>query len=380
MNAVLQSVASAPPLAEWVEAALKWSPVDLDAPPVEVKFAVHGLIPAGKVGALVAAGGTGKTTLLLILFACIATGRPFFDCPVTQGTAVLLSSDDPQEDLEAALAQVCRAMGLSDMERTLVSAKVRVISLLGLSGTKVFTTVDGGGVVSTGLDELILQAVEGIKDLVCIALDTLRQFSGGSSNDEQVIKLTIADATTVALRSGAAVVFPHHTGKQNYRDGIGDMYCGSGSAAIADNTRFVLLLQTTTWADIEAKVQRTGQEQGDPLVLTSTRGSLRVKAPPPIFLHRDGFLVGLVKGKVLTRDQQLDKKDREILAAVRGGAQTKNAINGKVISKRTTLNAAIDDLLERGLLIHDDASGSRSGSQKLMLSPAGAEVLDDPQT
>ena len=353
-------------------------PVDLDAPVADVKFAVHGLIPAGRVGALVAAGGTGKTTLLLILFVCIATGRPFFGCTVMQGTTMLLSSDDPQADLEAALVQVCQAMQLTPDERTLVSAKIRVISLLGLDGTKVFTTLEGGAVYTTGLDELILQAVEGVKDLVVVALDTLRQFSGGSSNDEQVMKLTIADATTVALRTGAAVILPHHTGKQNYRDGIGDMYCGSGSAAIADNSRFVLLLQTTTWADIEAKVQRTGQEQGDPLVLTSTRGSLRVKAPEPIFLHRDGFFVGRVMGKVLTRDQQLDKRDREVLAAVRGGAQSKNAIKDKVTGKRATVFAAIDDLLTRGLLDHDATSGSRSGSPKLMLSTAGAKVLDDP--
>lgn len=127
---------------------------------------------------------------------------------------------------------------------------------------------------SGATSHLILQAVAGISDLVGIALDTLRQFSGGSSNDEQVIKLTIAGATEVALRTGAYVVLPHHTGKQNYRDGVADMYCGSGSAAIADNCRFVLLLQTTTWGDIESKVRRVG-----PRARRSTRAVVDPRQP-----------------------------------------------------------------------------------------------------
>ncbi len=362
----------------WVAAVRAWEPVDLNAPAAQVKFVVDGLIQAGKVGALVAAGGTGKTTLLLILFVCIATGRPFFGCAVTQGTALLLSSDDPQQDLEAALSFVCKAMKLTESECTLVTARVRVVSLLGLGGTKTFTTGEGGCIRSTGLDDLIMQAVAGVKDLACIALDTLRQFCGGSSNDEQVIKLTIADAATVALHTGAAVVLPHHTGKQNYRDGVADMYCGSGSAAIADNCRFVLLLQTTTWADIEVKVQRTGQERGDPLVLTSTRGSLLVIPAEPIFLHRDGFHIGRVAGRSLSKDQQRDQRDRNILAAVRAGAQSKNAIAKVVTGKKAALIAAVDGLLARGLLVIDGATGSRSGSQKLMVSAPGGKVLDAP--
>lgn len=359
-------------LPEWVERAQKWSPVDLDTVVADVRFALHGLIPLGKVGALVAAGGTGKTTLLLVLFVCIATGRPFFGLRVKQGTAVLLSSDDPQEDLEGALIRVCAAMALSADERIFVSAKVRVVSLLGLGGTKVFTRTDRAEVIETGLDELILQAVAGAKDLVCIALDTLRQFSGGNSNDEQVIKLSIAAATTVAMRTGASVILPHHTGKQNYRDGVTDMYCGSGSAAIADNCRFVLLLQTTTWADIEGKVQRTGREYGQPLVLHSTRGSLLVKPAEPMFLHRDGFYLGRIEGAVKTRDQQEDERDRAVLHAVRAGHQFKNAIHRVVKGNKTACLARVDDLVDRGLL----QIGSSSGSKRLMVSSAGATYLD----
>lgn len=358
---------------EWVDTVRNWAPAyDLGSLMVAVKWAVRGLVLAGKVGALVAAGGTGKTTLLITLWVCIATGRQFFGHDVVTGSTLLLTNDDSQEDIEGALAMVCRAMKLSADELQLVQARVRLVSLQGLGGLKTFTSTAGGSVVETGLDALILEAVVGIPDLRGIALDTLRQFSGGSSNDEQVIKLTIAAATEVAQATGAFVILPHHTGKQNYRDGVADMYAGSGSAAIADNCRFVLLLQTAKWADIEDKVQRTGCETGDPLVLTSTRGSLLARAPAPIYLYRDGFLIERIAGALLTLDQQADEKDRAILRAVRQGAQTKNAIYAVVKGKKAAVLERIDALEGRGHLTR----GSQSGSQVLTVSPTGARFLD----
>ena len=358
----------------WVATMQAWQPdaSKLEAERIEVAHAVHGLIRAGKVGALVAAGGTGKTTLLLILAVCHATGRPFLGQEVKGGTFVILSNDDPLEDLEGALIEVVRAMQLSGEELALVSARVRLHSLQGAPGIKTFTASAAGTVFATGLEELLMQAVSGITDLVGIALDTLRQFSGGSSNDEQVIKLTVAGATDFALRTEAYVILPHHTGKQNYRDGIADMYCGSGSAAIADNCRFVLLLQTANWEDIESKVRRTGQERGDPLVLISTRGSLLMRPMEPIFLHRDGFYVGRVAGASLSRAQQEDKKDRDVLEAVRAGADSKNQIVLRVGGKRTAILARVDDLQSRGHL----RSGSQSGSSKYVVSASGAVFLE----
>jgi len=363
------------PAPGWVTAMQSWQP-SLDRlgwRRVDVKHAVQGLIRAGKVGALVAAGGTGKTTLLLILAVCHATGRPFLGQEVIVGTFVILSNDDPLEDLEGALTEVVRAMKLSSEELAQVAARVRLHSVQGEPGTKTFTATVAGTVMSTGLEELLLQAVSGITDLVGVALDTLRQFSGGSSNDEQVVKLTIAGATDFALKTGAYVVLPHHTGKQNFRDGVADMYCGSGSAAIADNCRFVLLLQTATWPDIESKVRRTGQERGEPLVLLSTRGSLLMKPHPPIFLHREGFTAERIAGASLTRDEQEDERDRAVLRAVRCGHQTKNAIAAVVKGNRKAVLDRIGDLVGRG---HLHVGGSESGSGKLVVSASGSRLME----
>lgn len=361
---------------EWVEKVLAWQPpTDLAERRVKLKWAIDGWIQQGKVGALVAAGGTGKTTLLLTLGICIATGRRFFGRQVRYGTFVLLSNDDSQDDLDNALALVVQAMRpkLTEAELGLVQTKVRVISLQGEGGIKTFSTTVGGSVLATGLDMYLMEALAGIDDLVGVALDTLRQFSGGSTNDEQVIKLTIEASNEVATATGAFVILTHHTGKQAYRESIDDMYCGSGSAAIADNSRFVLLLQAATWPDIASKVRREGHEEGRPLVLTSTRGSLTMQPPQPLYLYRDSYFLGHIEGAVMSRDQQEDERDRAILRAVREGARSKNAVYAVVKGRKTASNERVDALLGRGLLV---VSGSQGGSPLLTLSGEGARFLD----
>ena len=240
------SEASKPAMPDWVTRIHAWTPhTDLEARQVKVVYLVDGLLQLGKAGVLVAGGGTGKTTLLIQLLICIATGRKFLGRIVKYGTGVLFSSDDSQDDLDAALALVVQAQvpPLTPAELSLVKVKVRIHSLQDDKGIKTFSESSGSGPKATDLPYYILQALSGIEDLVFVGIDTVRQFSGGNSNDETVMGIAIAGATTIANETGATVAFSHHTGKQNYREGVEDMYAGSGSAAIADNSRFVLLLQ-----------------------------------------------------------------------------------------------------------------------------------------
>ena len=367
-----------PSLHEWVGRLKAWrAPQSLPSGDIPVEFEVEGLIPARKIGALVAAGGTGKTTLQITMYVCGATGRTFLGRRVRLGTYALLSSDDSQEDLDGALARVVEAMALSPAELEQVKRRVRLHSLQGLDGEKTFAVMSNGAAMATGLGRLIVEAFTGVKDLRILGLDTLRQFSG-TTNDEQIVKLSIAGAEEVARQLGCAVVMAHHTGKSNYRDGITDMYCGSGSAAIADNCRFVMLLQTTTWSDVESKVKRTGLERGDPLVLQSTRGSLLVKAAPPIFLHRDGFYLGMVEGATLTVDQVLDERDRAVLRAVRAGHSTKNAIASIVRGNKTAVLHCVDDLVTRGHITNGSENGSKT-RPVFVLTSTGAKFLEASQ-
>ena len=343
-------------------------------PPIE--WSVEGWAQAGKAGVLVAAGGTGKTTLVLLLAVCHATGRPFMGRAVRQGKVVILSNDDTQEDLDATLALVVRACELTERELLLVEFGVVVVSTIGLDGVKTFAATVEGRPQATDMLYHLQDATADMGNLVLVVLDTARQFAGGPTNDEQVVKLLIGGAAEFAAKRGCYVVIPHHTGKANYRDAVTDMYAASGSAAISDNARFVWLLMRVSWGEIADKVQRTANEDGDPLVLMSTRGSLRVRAPDPVYMVRDGYSIRPIAGNVMSKDQQADQKDLEVLRAVRGGAQSQVAVTRVVRGRRQSTLDRIENLLQRGHLID---GGNRSGTgsaAKLQVSESGARWLD----
>ena len=80
----------------------------VDVPPLQFAM-VDGLIPAGKVGTFVSAGGGGKTSLLMKLGISIATGQSWFGFDLLErGATVLLSGEDDQEDLDGALAELLK--------------------------------------------------------------------------------------------------------------------------------------------------------------------------------------------------------------------------------------------------------------------------------
>ncbi len=102
---------TAPPLFEVVPFA------DLsDTPPPAPAYWWHGYLPIGVVTMLSAHGGTGKSTIALMLAVCIATGRDLFGKPTRAGRVLYFSGEDGAALVRYRLHLVCRAMGVAVSE------------------------------------------------------------------------------------------------------------------------------------------------------------------------------------------------------------------------------------------------------------------------
>lgn len=76
----------------------------------------EGYLPVGVVTLLGAHGGTGKSTVSLMLGVCIALRLPLFGIPTRQGKVVFFSGEDGAELVRYRLSWICDKLGIDPAE------------------------------------------------------------------------------------------------------------------------------------------------------------------------------------------------------------------------------------------------------------------------
>jgi len=215
-----------------VESAFMNEPTPLD-------FVFSGLL-AGSVGAIVAAGSTGKSFLALGILADLATGRNVLglDIPESEKGTVYLTLEDPS----VVLANRIHYLGAlySGHERLKIQQRMIVESQMG----NLLHLVNQEGYFNQAIIEAMVGAFTGKR---LIILDTLRRFHAGNENDSGHMSTLISSFEQIAQRTGAAVLFLHHVNKSASFTGNADAQGASrGSAALTDNIRCQINLVTMT--------------------------------------------------------------------------------------------------------------------------------------
>lgn len=338
-------------------AVYRWAPLD-DRPRPPPEFVIGQWIQRGQVGTIVAEGGTGKTVLALSTAIDLALGTDWMGAhPVARGSSLLLSRDDSQEDLETALTWICRDRGLSAAERAVVYQKVRVVSLKGVLGATLIEAVEGkrAGYQRTRFAQELGEHLQGIEDLQFVFLDTARQFNVADTNDEAAGAALIDVGSGYATEGRIAVAFLHHTGKAIARAGVVDMYAGIGSSVYADNSRFVLRLirvEGEALTRLAVPSDWAWEKDDTVLQLSSTRGSLIVRNPEPLYYVRREFalipLPARKRSPAEIEDAFFARVKEELLA--HPGGLTKSALLDAIGGKRQTFFAQVDTLISDGKL------------------------------
>jgi hypothetical protein len=264
------------------------------------------------------------------------------------------------------LAEIIRGMNLTPHQIELVRKRVRLISLRGCDVT--FTR----GNQRSDVDERIAAALKGVDDLVCIGFDTHRQFAGSDSNDDRAGMIVAQGVSAIAEKTGATCILSHHVGKGQSRSGVDDMYVGLGSTAVPDTLRFVVRLEKSSWAEVrEALHVDDGRVVvGDIFRLSSKRGSLRVRAPEPIYFVRDGFRLTRIDYEAKSKEQRHCEELGVVVAAIdaAGTALSANKITPALRGRRMARLARLKYFVAQGWLAHDDAG-------ELVVTDAGRSAL-----
>ena len=345
---------------EIIERLKSWKPADAAQVTEirEIKYYVEGLIQSHLAGSLVSQGGTGKTSILMLLGIETALGGAWFGMAVTQGAFVLLSLDDAQEDLDACFAMILREKAFTAVQVEIIRANVRLISLRSMKMSIKFAQKDGQSFMSTGLDHALIEGLSEIPNLRCVALDTLRQFAGGTTNDDQLVTVATKAITSVADACGCAAIVNHHGTKQGAREGVVDQYSGAGSGALADNLRFVLNLSTVKTEDARKMLNFSvlddfALDHGSVVLeLVDTRGSLLRRTIDPVYIMRDGYRFTTLETSKKTPAQRNMEKFKQVARIIKDkGPQSRNGLFAVMKGKKQEFLEMINGWQNDGLLV-----------------------------
>lgn len=201
---------------------------------IELDFVLPGLL-AASVGGVISPGGVGKSFWMVQLGLQLAGAwKPdLVGAPLTQGEVVILSAEDAPDvttkRIQAMIQQGCVDHG-------------------NLDGLKIYSLA--GRSLNITLDSCIAELVKACKGARLIVLDTLKRFHSLDENSTQDMSTVMASMEKLAMQTGAAVLFVHHTTKSAVLNGQqGLAQAARGASVLVDNCRWLSFLATMTEAE-----------------------------------------------------------------------------------------------------------------------------------
>lgn len=330
------------------------------------------------VGCFIAPGGTGKTTLLLFQIIHIVLGRDLFGYEVcAPGPVVMLTAEDSRETLVARLRNMCAQMELTEQELRTVREDVIITDVSG-KGIKLTTVTKDVVMPSAQLDRLVVEV--GVLCPSLVVIDPMVSFGVGESRVNDSEQGMIDAARRIRNDAKCAVIYVHHTGKENARNKTTDQYSGRGGSALADGSRMVHVLQRVTpdeWTTATGDVL-DGEDSGFVLA----RPKMTWCAPQPdIYIKRHRYLffrfdhVGETEGA--RRVNQI--ADDKVLQFLKdewhaGRKHTQNTLqDAKVLPQKAT-RQTVTRLLAQGRVSKDDAGGGGRGGAHHFLRPSDGSM------
>lgn len=213
-----------------------YSAASLKGKPVPARqWLVPGLVPQKTVTLFSGDGGTGKSLLALQLAVAAVAGTGWVGKSVQQGTALLISAEDDDDELHRRLDDILRAEGRSYED-------VAGLTLRSLAGEDALLAVDSQIALmeTTLFKELERRAASDMPALIVI--DTLADVYPANENDRAKVRQFVGILRGLAIRQKCAVMLLGHPSLTGLNSGSGT----SGSTAWHNSVRSRLYMSRIT--------------------------------------------------------------------------------------------------------------------------------------
>lgn len=330
----------------------------------------------------IAAGGVGKTTLLLHEAARLAVGKDVWgQLPEQPLRTCLVTREDSREILVARLREVMFNFTDREVEQALNNIRILDISNESFRLSRI-------------LGDVVEPHLENINDL-CNALapfrpdwvvfDPLISFGVGEARVNDAEQGIVEAFRIIRNRLNCCVEGIHHSGKANARERALDQYAGRGGSSMADGSRMMVVMQPL---DAKEWLQKTGTrldvgESG--LVMALPKLSY---APPqnPVFIRRHGFYFSWEMESQTAPDQVAQINAQTVLEFIRSewlksrryGKSEMDDQTDRLQLSRKQIRAALSELTVSGQLLYHAVKGmSGSHYQPVSLGGTGGDTCSD---
>jgi hypothetical protein len=351
------------------------------APPVE--WIIPDLIPANKVGSVVAQGGTGKSFAFLQIAFSIATGYTLFGHWVMQGEpgkVLILAAEDDRDDIHRriyALGESIEVIFPGDEERKqryieLAHENMFVASRVGKDN--LLTAIVDGAAIKTRLADQLADFCNEIDDLRLIMLDPASRFRGGDENKQEDATRFVETLEYIRCKVGCSLLFSHHTSKTGDRN---SQHASRGASALTDAVRWQANMSTMA-LDEASSYNLTASDAPHYVRFNITKTNYT--APyEGVWLHRETG--GILKYVDIREDEQLGRgvtkqtakgriieivERRELhgdLVSVRQLKTEYAGMDNDLGVSKDQVRSLVDELLEEGKL--EQINGGRGGGKVL---------------
>lgn len=323
------------------------------------------------VGLNVAAGGTGKTTVMEWMLAHVVLGVPFAGRKIVKpGRVVFVTAEDNRQILVARLREIFNAMfphgTMPDDERRALQAKLRDgFRIIDVSAhVQRITCIDRDVVrVDHAAVDSLCELIAPL-DPVIVCFDPAVSFGVGEARVNDAEQALVEAGRRIIGARQCAVFFVHHTGKQNSRDKTEDQYSGRGGSAFPDGSRMTFVMNSVEPKDWE---KDTGSKlaPGETGVKMSIAKLSHTSKQKPIFIRRKGYHFECEVAVEQTDEQRNHANDAAVLAFivaelnanVRHNLSSLDSEKKRIGLSRDDIRAAVHRLKEHGEIADEIIEG-----------------------
>lgn len=265
----------------------------LSSSPPPRRWLLNDTLVLGKVGAVVAPGGSSKSQWMLQLGVSVATGIPLADhwkVGETGGVLVFFAEDDDDE-IHRRLYRIQGSLKMAGHGEALASLNERLF-IFSTIGTDTLLTKKGlTGEVSTTVTVTRIAAMAAqIPDLKLIVIDPASRFRGGEENSNEDATRFVEALESLAQQTGATVLLAHHANKNSASNGDVSQGASRGASALTDGLRWQMNMNRPT--DAQATAFGLAKDSLGSFVAVAVTKTNYSAIPAPVLLERgpDGYL------------------------------------------------------------------------------------------